>query len=104
MQEISVREMAWMDKAACSGTDSKLFFPSHTNEESGPSGPNSYKAARAICAECEVTETCLLYALKHFPHVDDDHGMWGGMTPRERRKYKKLHRGSRFITPPKATA
>ena len=41
--------------------------------------------AKRICRECPVRKDCLLYALE----TPIDHGVWGGMTERERRRFRR---------------
>ena len=62
----------WRQQAACRGTDLDLFFP----ERGEPAGP-----ARQVCARCPVRRPCLEYALSN----RITHGIWGGLTERERR-------------------
>ena len=42
-------------------------------------------ACRAVCAACSVREPCLAYAVEHFV----DEGVWGGTSPRERRRMRR---------------
>ena len=63
---------SWRDRAACRGTDPDLFFPER-GESADP--------ARQICARCPVRQPCLVYALDK----GIAHGVWGGLTERERR-------------------
>ncbi len=62
----------WRELAACRGTDLNLFFPER-GESAGP--------ARRVCAACPVREPCLDYAITN----RISHGIWGGLTERERR-------------------
>jgi WhiB family redox-sensing transcriptional regulator len=62
----------WRDRAACRGTDPGLFFP----ERGEPADP-----ARQVCARCPVRQPCLACALDN----GITHGVWGGLTERERR-------------------
>ena len=62
----------WRELAACRGTDLNLFFPER-GESAGP--------ARRVCAACPVREPCLDYAVTN----RISHGIWGGLTERERR-------------------
>jgi WhiB family transcriptional regulator, redox-sensing transcriptional regulator len=62
----------WRQQAACHGTDLNLFYP-----ERGQSAD----PARQVCARCPVRQPCLEYALSN----RITHGIWGGMTGRERR-------------------
>jgi len=62
----------WRELAACRGTDLGLFFP-EGGESAGP--------ARQVCAACPVRQPCLDYAITN----RITHGIWGGLTERERR-------------------
>lgn len=69
-----------MNLAACAGMDTELFFPL---QEKG-SG-ETVEMVKKICSGCEVRQDCLESAIAN----DNDWGVWGGMTPRERRIYKR---------------
>jgi WhiB family transcriptional regulator, redox-sensing transcriptional regulator len=62
----------WRELAACRGTDLEVFFPGR-GESAGP--------ARQVCAACPVRQPCLDYAITN----RITHGIWGGLTERERR-------------------
>lgn len=62
----------WRQLAACCGVDLDVFFP----ERGQTAGP-----ARQVCAACPVRQPCLEYALSN----RITHGIWGGLTERERR-------------------
>jgi WhiB family redox-sensing transcriptional regulator len=62
----------WRELAACHGADLNLFFP-----ERGESA----EPARQVCAACPVRQPCLDYAITN----RIAHGIWGGLTERERR-------------------
>jgi WhiB family redox-sensing transcriptional regulator len=68
--------LAWQERALCAQTDPEAFFP----EKGG-----STREAKAVCASCEVRAECLEYALEN----DERFGIWGGMSERERRRYKR---------------
>lgn len=74
--------MTWRTHAACLGADGDVFFIE------GSRGRGGYKAAKAICAECYVTADCLDYALQH--RLEE--GVWGGLSPRERRRVRTRRR------------
>jgi WhiB family redox-sensing transcriptional regulator len=61
--------LPWRTFAACDPEDTEVFFP----EKWGAT-----EAAKAICHTCPVQAECLDAA-------DDDFGIWGGLTPGERR-------------------
>lgn len=65
------RETAWIEEAACREVDPELFYI-----------PGAERAAQAICRGCDVSDSCLSYALAR----DEPYGVWGGMTDRQRRK------------------
>ncbi|MDO4613095.1 MAG: WhiB family transcriptional regulator [Actinomycetaceae bacterium] len=73
--------MDWRSRAACLEEDPELFFPI------GNTGPAIAQAerAKAVCARCEVVETCLSWALDN----NQDAGVWGGMSEDERRSLKR---------------
>jgi WhiB family redox-sensing transcriptional regulator len=62
----------WRELAACRGSELDLFFPGR-GESAGP--------ARQVCAACPVRQPCLDYAITN----RIVHGIWGGLTERERR-------------------
>lgn len=64
----------WMDSAACAETDPDLFFPELDSIWKVPE-------AKKICAECDVIEACLAYALRN----RFDEGILGGLSPNQRR-------------------
>lgn len=67
-----IDEVDWAEAARCRGVDPELFFVR---------GLSDAKPALKICARCPVKEDCLSYALAN----DIDHGVWGGLTERQRR-------------------
>lgn len=67
---------AWQEQALCSQTDPEAFYP----EKGG-----STQDAKRICGRCEVKAECLEYALSH----DERHGIWGGLSERERQALKR---------------
>ena len=64
---------SWVAQALCAQTDPDAFFP-----EMGASP----KVGKRVCVGCDVRGECLEYALKH----DEQFGIWGGLTVRERRR------------------
>lgn len=66
----------WMEDALCTEVGVAEFYP-----EKG----ESPQEAKKICAACEVQSECLEFAMT----LDDQHGVWGGLSPHERRVLKK---------------
>lgn len=67
-----------LTKGLCREVGVQLFYP-----EDGGSGTDIYMLARTICNRCEVRQECLEWALRH-----EDWGMWGGLTPVERKRLR----------------
>jgi WhiB family redox-sensing transcriptional regulator len=67
---------AWTAQGLCAQVDPELFFP----EKGG-----STRDSKDVCAVCPVRVECLTWALDH----DERHGVWGGLSERERRRLRK---------------
>jgi Transcription factor WhiB len=52
-----------------------------------PGRGESAEPARRICASCPVRQPCLDYAISHAI----SHGIWGGLTERDRRALRARH-------------
>ncbi|RJL23633.1 WhiB family transcriptional regulator [Bailinhaonella thermotolerans] len=65
----------WSKRAACQGADPEIFFPLNVlaAEQVG--------RAKEICARCPVVRECHAFAQR----TGQAEGIWGGMTPQERR-------------------
>lgn len=63
---------AWQADANCRGVNPEVFFPQRGEDT---------KFAKSICRACDVQAECLAYALNN----DEHHGIWGGVSERERR-------------------
>jgi WhiB family transcriptional regulator, redox-sensing transcriptional regulator len=71
-----VTDQDWRAQGLCSGTDPDLFFAV---------GAIEHKQAKRICRGCPVRQDCLAYAMDS----PVDHGIWGGLTERERRRWRR---------------
>lgn len=74
----------WKVHAACVDVDPDVFFPSDT----GVDEDVQYDEARPYCAVCPVRGRCLTAGLH------ESHGMWGGMTPTERKQERNRRRSA----------
>lgn len=74
----------WQELAACNGLDPNIFVPSC--EGRGGKTRSTYKEARKHCQSCLVIEQCLNFALTE----NMEFGMYGGMTPRERKRIRRV--------------
>jgi WhiB family redox-sensing transcriptional regulator len=77
--DVEIRRTGWREDAACSGLDTRLFFPM-TEED-----PTQLTLARQVCEDCPVQDDCLVYAVESRQTV----GIWGGATTRERRRLRR---------------
>ncbi|TDW79495.1 transcription factor WhiB [Kribbella sp. VKM Ac-2566] len=73
--------MNWLLNGACRNEDPELFFPI------GTTGPalQQIEAAKRVCAQCDVVDACLNWALR----TGQDAGVWGGLSEIERRALKQ---------------
>lgn len=69
-------QLVWTAQAACQGHDTDLWF---AEDRTG-----SYREARAICCSCAVRAECLQWALD----TRTDHGLFGGLSPLERKRLR----------------
>lgn len=75
--------LAWKAKGSCRGLDPMVFYPP-------PDEPALAEPAKEICATCPVRKHCLEFALA----TREKHGVWGGLTERERRRVLRQRRRS----------
>jgi len=66
----------WKFKGACRGYNADAWFPKRGA---------STRAAKSICRQCDVQVECLEYAV----NMGEKHGIWGGLSERERRAIRK---------------
>lgn len=69
----------WRDEGACVVADQRLFFPQLLPGYKKKTGFIDEPKAKAYCEQCHVVNLCLAWAL-----VNEDEGIWGGLTPEER--------------------
>lgn len=62
----------WRPRAACRGQDPEIFYPTSGEPR---------RDAIIICHKCPVRTECLNEAID----FGDNHGIWGGTTPNERK-------------------
>lgn len=78
MTATSLPPAGWQPLAACRDADAEIFFPV------GEQDPVIARAKR-VCSGCEVSGPCLDYATA----TGQDHGIWGGTTPDDRRAARR---------------
>lgn len=87
-----VVERDWRRSANCAGVDPDLFYPKRGGSKDLQA--EQIREAKAVCASCVVRAQCLASALEH----QEDHGIWGGLSERERRRLQtRLPRVARCV-------
>ena len=77
----------WRHIAKCRGMDTELWYPPRDKSKYKPIA----EVSKAVCygkdglPECPVRKECLLYS----EEIDEQHGIWGGMSHRERNALKR---------------
>jgi hypothetical protein len=76
--------MDWLEDAPCKGLHQDIFFPpvEETNQNV------YYRVGKLVCNSCPVWEDCFEYGR------EENWGLWGGLTPQERRGTAKIAHGS----------
>lgn len=74
--DVRLKDQDWRALGSCSSADPDLWFSV---------GAVEHKQAKIICRQCPVRMSCLEYAMD----APVDHGIWGGLTERERRRHRR---------------
>jgi WhiB family transcriptional regulator, redox-sensing transcriptional regulator len=69
---------SWQMEAACRAVSPSLFYS--PEGERGARKAVRERAAKAVCASCEVVEVCAAYAIA----CREPYGTWGGLSERDR--------------------
>lgn len=75
---MEVKSEDWKKRSACKGMDASIFYKEEKDAD--------YSEARAVCARCPVQVDCLMAGM------GEQHGIWGGLSVRERRRYRRVLR------------
>ena len=76
----------WRDLAFCKGQNTNDFYP-----EFGVKGAmDQVRKMKAFCRRCSVTIECLKFAIAN----DEQFGIWGGLTPKERTNLWRHNKGN----------
>lgn len=67
--------------ASCAGIGIEPFFEDEENHGKF----TNLKTVRVICASCPVNAACAEWGLHH-----EKYGIWGGLTPEERNRIRKV--------------
>ena len=76
----------WQHHGACRGTETTVFY-SPEGERAGARARRE-RAAKQICQQCPVLTACRDHALT----TGESHGIWGGLTERDRTRHHRRTR------------
>lgn len=79
LRPLCAEDLEWRVHAECRGLPTEMFFTSEG--ERGARRAAGEERAKRICRVCRVRSECLRFAVA----LDEPYGIWGAMTPRERR-------------------
>lgn len=82
LPDLIPKRPAFFADAACKGESIDVFFPAN----GGSAAPG-----KAICATCPALDPCREWALEQGPEL---HGIFGGTTPNDRAKFRKVIRST----------
>jgi hypothetical protein len=74
--------------ALCAQTDPEIFFPIKGDQ-------GAAQKAKDICRQCEVQKDCLAWAVAN----NEEFGIWGGLTPKERRGLRERGKPIKRLIP-----
>ena len=69
---------------ACRNLPTVWFFPDQAGKVETL---DSTKKAREACKVCAINSVCFDHAVRH-----EDYGIWAGLSPHERRVWRKVHK------------
>lgn len=96
--------MSWQEQGECVPYPKRIWYPDIVDDDGNEwfddgtiweaFGDTSqfYDEARTHCNACPVKDECLSYALANKEYF----GMWGGLTPIERRRIQRRERRQRL--------
>ena len=76
-----MRREHWREDAVCVGQPIDVFFPDMSFGEA------RWDRAKTICKGCNVNRQCLKLVI-NLPEDDDRYGLFGGLSPIERRSLR----------------
>jgi WhiB family redox-sensing transcriptional regulator len=81
-----LEDYTWKEFALCRDLDPNLFYPFDSDVA-------EIEAAKKICQSCPVKNACLEAGL-----LNQEHGIWGGHTERERRSIIRKRNAQKLRT------
>ena len=77
-------ERNWRAEGGCRAVNPEVMFPA-------PDDVDAVEAAKQVCAGCPVRARCLVDAMTDW----QDHGVWGGLSEKERRALRRSRQRAR---------
>lgn len=71
--------MEWYENALCKGMHSDMWYPPLFKEERIAPENHYYELGKFVCEHCPVIDRCFDEG------KEEEYGMWGGRTPKDRR-------------------
>lgn len=65
----------------------EIFFAKDPDEPGYTNSDSEYREAKKVCMGCQYRIECAEWGIKH-----EIHGLWGGLTPRERQRMRRVQR------------
>jgi WhiB family redox-sensing transcriptional regulator len=69
----------WLERALCRSMGPAQFFAESRDNR-------CYDAVKTLCKRCPVRAECLDSCMEQEPVLSQEYGLWGGLTPKERRR------------------
>lgn len=73
------------DRPLCAEVGTQPFFPDVDDTRERDTATLTMQAAKRLCKRCDHVQECLTWALT----TGEDHGIWGGTSPAERKSLKR---------------
>lgn len=77
LRKVNLSIQSWNSQAACRNLSLDSFYDVEDK--------NLKRNAAKYCVNCPVQQKCLYTAIVN----DDHHGLWGGLTPRQRKAFSR---------------
>jgi WhiB family redox-sensing transcriptional regulator len=82
----NLRKPSDYENPLCAQVGGDLFY-SDDFDEKGEDSLIRFKMAKKICTDCEHINECYMWGLKY-----EQHGIWGGTTPSDRKDIRRKNR------------
>lgn len=88
---IFTADMSWATQGACADKPREWFYPGDTHS-------SGYALARDVCRTCPVLDKCQAHGIEY-----ETHGMWGGLSERQRARVRRGQPIPDVLTEPEPT-